>query len=231
MLGSKKKLLYCLILILLSGVSQGAFAWRFGLNTGLYNESIMTGAFRSREIGLRLGFYADRTFNDILYASAMRGNGGLGGGIGGGQGLASPCFNNACGGEAFMPPPQTPCGQQIAYMPSPPPPVSCCGQPSYSPPPVGCSSSYASMAPVGCSSDMSYAAPSNNTQAAGKTEIYLVVLPSQYSQPQPQQQQMPYYPQQQAQAPSYQQSYPQMPPQGYYRDSNVDYRQPVRGMW
>ena len=191
MLGLKKKLLYCFSLILLSGVSQGAFAWRFGLNTGLYNESIMTGAFRSREVGLRLGFYADRTFNDILYASAKAGN--LGGGLGQ-TGGASPCFNNACGQETYMPMPQQ----------------------------------------VGWSSDIGYAPPAYNvpnTQAAGKTEIYLVVLPSQYSQyGQPQQQQMPYYQQPQPQAQSYQQM-PQMPPQGYYQDSNIDYRKPVRGMW
>lgn len=216
MLGLKKKLLYCFSLILLSGVSQGAFAWRFGLNTGLYNESIMTGAFRSREVGLRLGFYADRTFNDILYASAKAGN--LGGGLGQ-IGGASPCFNNACGQETYMPmPQQVGCyGQQAAYAP------------------VGCSSSYVpSMPPVGCSSDIGYAPPAynvQNTQAAGKTEIYLVVLPSQYSQyGQPQQQQMPYYQQPQPQAQSYQQM-PQMPPQGYYQDSNIDYRKPVRGMW
>jgi len=206
-LGLKKKLLYCFSLILLSGVSQGAFAWRFGLNTGLYNESIMTGAFRSREVGLRLGFYADRTFNDILYASAKAGNTGLGQ-VGGG----SPCFNNACGQEAYMPPPQqVGCyAQQAAYAPS--------------------------MPPVGCSSDIGYAPPAynvQNTQSAGKTEIYLVVLPSQYSQySQPQQQiqqQIPYY-QPQPQVQSYQQM-PQMPPQGYYQDSNIDYRKPVRGMW
>ena len=219
MLGLKKKLLYCFSLILLSGVSQGAFAWRFGLNTGLYNESIMTGAFRSREVGLRLGFYADRTFNDILYASAKAGNGGLGA-LGGGLGQiggGSPCSNNACGQEAYMPPAQEGggCyGEQAAYAPS-----------------------YAArnMPPrIGCGSDIGYARAAynvQNTEAAGKTEIYLVVLPSQYGQyGQPQQQQMPYYQQPQPQAQSYQQM-PQMPPQGYYQDSNIDYRKPVRGMW
>lgn len=212
MLGLKKKLLYCLSLILLSGVSQGAFAWRFGLNTGLYNESIMTGAFRSREVGLRLGFYADRTFNDILYSSAKAGNGGLGA-LGGGLGQiggGSPCSNNACGQEAYMPPAQEEVGcygEQAAYAARNMPPRIGCGSVGYA----------------------RAAYNVQNTEAAGKTEIYLVVLPSQYGQyGQQPQQQMPYYQAQpQPQAPSYQ----QMPPQGYYQDSNIDYRKPVRGMW
>ena len=102
-----RKLFLGFLILASSGVAQDAFAARFGLQTGFYNESIKTPCASSREFGLRLGFYTDKTTNDILYASAVNGTNICGtGGCGGGGGGAMPAPSD-CG-----------CGHAAASAPS-----------------------------------------------------------------------------------------------------------------
>jgi hypothetical protein len=219
-----RRLLLCFSILILSGVAQDAFAFRFGLNTGLYNESIVTPCARTREFGLRLGFYADHTVNDILYAQAVRGTNICGGPVG------SPC-----GVPVVQQAPSCGCGQVAA-----PVPVGCSATyatPGAIPPPGCCSSAvaYAPAPSCGCSSlppscGASYAQPIQQVAApATKTEIYLLVLPESVTRPNAGYQQAPqpaYYPQQPPMG-DYQRQASQ---QGYYREP-VEYQQPVRGLW
>lgn len=227
MLTLARRLLLCLTLLMFTGMTNEAFAIRFGLNTGFYNEQLATQCFRSREFGLRLGFYADRTLNDLIYASAVRGINICGPGTPCGAPVAAPV---GCSSAVPVAAP-APCGcsgpTQIVNLPAP---VGCGGAPvQYS----------AAPAPMYAPAPAYASAP-----APAKTEIYLLVLPDNgrggngggnqqqqmvvlpddgYSSSNGRQpnQQVVYYPSRP--------DYNQAAPQGYYREPAV--AQPVRGMW
>jgi hypothetical protein len=231
-----KKIFCCLIAFMaIVGFAQDAKAIRFGINSGLYRESIRTSCARTGEIGLRLGLYFDRTPNDLMYAAATRGISlcDIGCGCGGGQAVqqfapaAAPC-GGGCASAAPVPFART-CGA---------------GHADYA-------SAYAPVAYGGGSilpQQFVQAAP-----AAPKTEIYLLVLPDsfrsglgqaqapgqqygqQFGQPQ---QQVAYYPSQ-GQAAAGPQYYGgpngggYAPQPQYYREGVEQGYQagPVRGMW
>ncbi len=205
-------------MVMAIGVGHDAFAFRFGLNTGLYNESINTPCARTREFGLRLGFYADRTVNDILYAQAVNGTNicGVGGcGVAPAALAPTPCGCGAAIADYHV---AQPVGCGTVSMPGAIVPPGCgstmvrpscgCATAVAPAPTCGC----AATAPVGCGA--SYAPVAQQVAApTTKTEIYLLVLPDtrpamSYQQPPMMQQQ----------------------PQGYYREPAA-YQQPVRGLW
>lgn len=201
-----RRLVLGILILASSGVAQDAFAARFGLQTGFYNESIKTPCASSREFGLRLGFYADKTTNDILYASAVNGT--------------NICGTGGCGVAPAPLAAPVDCGCAAAAPPLPAP------IPGYLPPP-GCATSAMAIRPTGCGCSNNYAAMPTNypvVQTAApstKTEIYLLVLPDNKPNYQPQ-------------APVYHQAppmadYRRAAPQGYYREP--EYQEPVRGLW
>ena len=67
-----RRLLFCGALLICLGVNQNATARRFGLQTGFYKEGINTPQISTGELGLRLGFYAERLAEDVLAANEGR---------------------------------------------------------------------------------------------------------------------------------------------------------------
>ena len=222
-----KRLLLCFILILFS--AHDAHAGRFGLQTGLYKDRLgnRNSCAGSTEVGLRLGFYADKTTHDLIYASAMNGfdlcqvlgtcpgNGNLA------PRVAPPCLCSVSTPSCCQPP--APVGCSSSALPPPAQPVyqqqpqpqmvmQAPAAPTYYP--QQAPSVSPTIAPT-ISVVQQPAAPAPVQQAAPKTEVYLLVMPNQ----------------QQQQPMSYQA--PQQP--SYYREpisyGGAEYQQPVRGLW
>ncbi|HEY9886084.1 MAG TPA: hypothetical protein V6C96_02365 [Vampirovibrionales bacterium] len=206
-------LTFCSLFLL---ASQEASAIRFGLQSGLYNEGFKTNCGSSRDVGLRLGFYLDKTPTDVMYAAAVRGI-------------------NLCGPNGCFP------QQQVMSAP-----VSCSSSqalPMMAPIPVSCSSSmampqtvsYASpqmmmQAPMIQQPEMVQQMPMQQMQPerSNNTEIYLLVLPESQREmaPAPRYSYAP--PVAYERAPERSMREPES--LSYYREP-IDYRQPVRGMW
>ncbi|MDJ0625013.1 MAG: hypothetical protein QNJ31_01440 [Candidatus Caenarcaniphilales bacterium] len=206
-----KRLVFCLAILTFIGTTQDAQAIRFGLNSGFYNEKVNVPCAGSREFGLRLGFYFDKTANDIIYASAIRGI-------------------NLCkiGGG---------CAQtQHAQME----PVGCAPAPVGCTPAPVCSSCVKGTVETHHTATATPAVfpssatpiqqifaypPGGNFQAAPavasapKTEVYLLVLPDQAKRQVRYQQQTAY------------QAAPQYEPEYYSEPVEYTSQAPVRGMW
>lgn len=212
-----KKLLLCFSLMLFS--IHDAYAARFGVQTGLYKDRVGNkySAAGSSELGLRLGFYIDKTAHDLMYASMMNGVDMC---AVSGSCATTETSPNQAGGRMSDPrdfskqgtyllvlPNQQPIQQPTYYNYQPTPPISISYNQQFVPMGMGQQQGYYPQPPQVSYNQQS--APMNQPMS----QPYSISFNQQVATPQ-------YMPQQQS---------------GYYREpvnyTPPEYQQPVRGLW